>query len=234
MERRIVFLDIDGVLQRPSAKKRFEYCHRDLEKSEMPKIYEYLKGKFGIDFSVYDQYDVAAVYFDWDRTALALLKLVLNLTGAQIVLSSDWRLFGGFQRMKDFFTIHGLEKYFIDITRVDKIYGSKKNTYEIIDEDFKQRTEERYKEKYGKDARIASRSIEILDWLDRNPDVKYWVAIDDMILHGIEENYVESYPSMSVNNAEKCIRMLLPDRKFRKKKSLQKKIKPDKHKSSPA
>ena len=213
MERRIIFLDIDGVLQPSSSQKRFE----EIRKNSMPDLYRFLKNYYGIDFSVYDQYDVAAVYFDWDRTAVSLLKLVLRITGAEIVLSSDWRM-GGFKRMNDFFTIHGLQKYFIDITRVDKSNSWGKKNYEFIDEDFKQRTIERHKKENGEDARMNFRSIEILEWLDRNPDVKYWVAIDDMILHGIEANYVESCPRMNVDDAEKCIRMLLPDRKIRKEK----------------
>ena len=42
---------------------------------------------------------------------------------AQIVLSSDWRI-DGLNRMKDFFAMYGLDKYFIDVT----------NFYSNIDE----------------------------------------------------------------------------------------------------
>ena len=162
MERKIIFLDIDGVLQPYSSQIRFEHCHHlDVEKGKMPKIYERLKYNFDIDFSKYNQYDVAAVYFDWDKTSVSLLRLILKITGAQIVLSSDWRR-EGFDRMKDFFTIHGLEKFYIDNTK----------EHENIDQKFHDDLETQIKKERGEKAFYAYRSIEILDWLHRNPDVK--------------------------------------------------------------
>jgi hypothetical protein len=197
MERKIIFLDIDGVLQPVSSQIRFEHCHMDIEKSSMPKLYKRLEYNFKIDFSKYSQYDVAAVYFDWDKTAVSLLRLVLKITGSQIVLSSDWKM-DGFERMKDFFTIHGLEKYYIDIT---KDYGK-------IDENFIQKVEKQHKETHGEKAYMSHRSVEILEWLHRNPDVKKWVAIDDMNLKGIDSNFVNTLYRFTDENAEQCVKIL--------------------------
>ena len=200
MERKIVFLDIDGVLQPVSSQERFEHInYKDPEQGDMPKLYMRLEYKFNIDFRKYNQYDVAAVYYDWDKTAVELLKLILSITGAQIVLSSDWKM-DGFDRMKDFFTIYGLEKYYIDITK----YTSAKD----FDKAFMEETERKYKEENGPKSFICSRSMEILEWLNRNPDVKKWVAIDDMKLYGIEQNFVNTRYRYTCEDAEKTFRIL--------------------------
>jgi len=199
MERKIIFLDIDGVLQPSGSQERFKHINMrsDRDISVQPEFYRYLKD-LNIDFSQYKDYDVAAVFFDWNKISLVLLRLILKITGAQIVLSSDWRL-GGFNRMKDFFSIHGLETYYIDNTK----------QYDEIDKNFVEKLRAEQKKVRGKDMYLDQRSIEILEWLHRNPDVKKWVAIDDMKLLGIDANFVyvtKSY--FAENEAEKCFRIL--------------------------
>ena len=202
MKRKIVFLDIDGVLQPCSSQERHKYWHDDIEKSKMPELYKRLEYYFKIDFSIYKQYDVAAVYYDWDKMSVTLLKLLLKITNAQIVLSSDWRK-GGFDRMKDFFTIHGLEEFYIDNTK----------DYDEIDKDFIEKVKSQNKKVNGEDAWMEHRSIEILEWLYRNQDVKNWVAIDDMRLKGIESNFVDCWPSIEVEHAEQSYRILMKKEK---------------------
>ena len=199
MERKIVFLDIDGVLQPGHSQNRFDHIHHDEEKSDMPDLYRSLENKFQIDYSKYNQYDVAAVFFDWDKESVNLLKLTLSLTGAKIVLSSDWRR-GGFERMKDFFTIYGLEKYYLDDTKFRK----------DIAQDFIDQAKAKHKEEKGEKAYLDERSIEILEWLSRNPDVKKWVAIDDMSLSGLDRHFVlTGYGHrFGWEDAEKSIRIL--------------------------
>ena len=198
MERKIVFLDIDGVLQKVSSQERFEHINnREPEKDDMPMLYRRLEYQFKIDFKKYNRYDVAAVYYDWHKTSVELLKLTLSLIGAQIVLSSDWRL-EGFERMKDFFTIHGLQNYFVDMTdNEDKIDKT------VVDE-----IRNKCLKEIGKDAYISHRTIEILEWLGRNPDVKKWVAIDDMGLEGLGKHFVRTNYRYTWKEAEKCIRLL--------------------------
>ena len=199
MERKIIFLDIDGVLQPCSSQERFEHIGGAFDMGRpVPEFYKYLED-LNIDFSQYKDYDVAAVYYDWNETAVILLRLILKITGAKIVLSSDWRM-GGFDRMRDFFSIHGLETYYIDNTK----------QYDEIDKEFVEKLQANHKKVHGDAAHLDYRSIEILEWLDRNPDVKKWVAIDDMKLSGIDENfvYIKSYCFME-DEAEKCFRILM-------------------------
>jgi len=103
--------------------------------------------------------------------------------------------------MKDFFTIHGLEKFYIDNTK----------EHEIIDQKFHDDLETQIKKERGGKAFYAYRSIEILDWLHRNPDVKKWVAIDDLTLYGIESNFVHTTYRFTDEDAEKSYRILTND-----------------------
>jgi hypothetical protein len=197
MERKIIFLDIDGVLQPISSQKRFKHIHHEEEKSDMPILYEGLENHLNIDYRKYNQYDVAAVFFDWDKESISLLKLTMSLTGALIVLSSDWRR-DGYDQIKDFLTIHRLEKYYIDNTKIN----------DFIDRAFIEETRAKHEEERGKDSYLDYRSIEILEWLSRNPDVKKWVAIDDMQLSGLDDHFVGTHQRYTWEDAEKAIKIL--------------------------
>ena len=101
---KILFLDIDGVLQSEDAELYF---------SSEPKLIAGLNEKFNIDFSVYPTYTVFNCLYDWNEQAIARLKYILDQTGAGIVASTDWRSPTQPNKMRDLFTIHGLEKYYI-------------------------------------------------------------------------------------------------------------------------
>lgn len=106
---KIVFLDVDKVLQREEAELLF--CNE-------PKLIAGLNKKFNIDYSIYPAYIVYNALYDWDPQAIARIKYVLNETESNIVVSSSWRDKDLPNKMRDLLTIHGLEKYYIGDTPI--------------------------------------------------------------------------------------------------------------------
>jgi hypothetical protein len=200
---KVVFLDIDGVLQHPGMQTRFDYI-RDTEK--LSKAYDDLYEHFEVDYRQYDKYDVMAVYADWPQIGVANLINILESTNAKIVLSSDWRIYRKPTVMYDFFRMHGLHKYYID------------NTIEIK---YDSREERDYINKliplpHGQ--YYDTRVLEILEYLYKYDHITHFVAIDDLDLEeGLNGHFVRTFPIIKGNNAEKAINILnnkLFERKF--------------------
>jgi hypothetical protein len=106
--RRVIFLDIDGVLQRDENRERFN--------NDLFKLREELAAKYkNDDYLKWDRYDLGAVYYDWDVKAVERLKKLCIEVPAEIVLSSDWRRYSPLSRLKDYFRIHDLDRYLTDV-----------------------------------------------------------------------------------------------------------------------
>jgi len=107
--QKVIFLDIDGVIQPITSQKRFRYDLEQLRKdlAEKFKDEEYL---------TLDKYDLGAIYYDWDKEAVSLLKQLCEKTDAKIVISSNWKDFANLSRLKKYFKIHGLGEYVVDVT----------------------------------------------------------------------------------------------------------------------
>lgn len=103
---RVVFLDIDGVLQPHNSFERFKYMNND--------TISYLSNKYNCDYFKYDSYDVCSVYVDWSNDAVERLKYILDYTGSKIIVSSNWRDSKNIYKMRDLFKIKGLDKYWKD------------------------------------------------------------------------------------------------------------------------
>ena len=124
---KIVFLDIDGVLQPYDAENRFYFNDETLV--------EELSKKHNINYHDYSIYDVMAVYYDWDEQAVARLKYILEKTNAKIIISSDWRSEKKPHKMHDLLAIHNLSKYWFADNQVnhDYIPNPKRRALEIKD-----------------------------------------------------------------------------------------------------
>jgi hypothetical protein len=188
MIKKVLFLDIDGVLQPCSSQKRFKHI------DEMDKLYKELYDKYGVDYSPYFKYDVAAVYYDWDKESLQELRRILDTTGAKVVISSDWRVTKPLSCLQHFFKIYDMDDYIVDYTLSWPHYQIPK---EIMNR-------EEYKDIH------ESRCIEILEYLKAHPEIQKWAALDDLPLNNyLKDNAVitSTYKLVAVD-ADKCIEIL--------------------------
>jgi hypothetical protein len=223
--KKVIFLDIDGVLQ-PFTQYRFEHI------KEIPSLCQKLEaechGKYPyskwLGVPGLSLYDIAAVYFDWSHEAVILLKDVLTQTGARIVLSSSWRECRTHLAMEALFAIHGLDGYLDDVTmskmhltsspiirnqqEEDADYQKAKQWGDLINflHDVLA-SEHPLKNKWGH--YISVRTVEILEYLDRHPEIVSYVAVDDMYLEdGMEGHFVNTSYVLKdehAQNMKKCL-----------------------------
>ena len=100
---------------------------------------------------------------DFDKKALTVLNEIIEETGAEIVVSSDWRTFATLEELGTYYTDQGIIKKPIGFT---KLLGQCEQP-----EDFP----------WSRiDDREQSRSLEILQYLKDHPEITHWVAIDDL------------------------------------------------------
>ena len=100
---------------------------------------------------------------DFDEKAVKVLNSILEETGAEIVVSSDWRFHANLDELGDYYVSQGILKKPIAVTH---------RTEDINPELWRVM-------RFRADLELE-RSIEILDWLEKNPQVTHWVAIDDL------------------------------------------------------
>ena len=104
---KVVFLDIDGVLQPLSKKVRVNYINND--------IISLLNNKYHINYNRYDIKDVSRVYYDWDKSAIERLRKILSVTDSKIIISSNWRDENKPNKMHDLLKIHTILSFSISI-----------------------------------------------------------------------------------------------------------------------
>jgi hypothetical protein len=189
MIEKAVFLDIDGALQ-PFTDYRFSH----IKNGDMERVFDELHIRCGVDYRQYFIYDVAAVYYDWAPDAIRELKRILDTTGAKIVLSSAWRDGSTNIRMRDFFRIHDLDGYFYDGTVKIEFPSEVPHYMSALNLDDSMKYE--------------IRTIEILFYLREHPEIRGYVAIDDMKLMGLGEHFVKTNYKLTSELADMCIEIL--------------------------
>ena len=101
-------------------------------------------------------------YFDnFDSGAVDILNSITKETGAEIVISSDWKYWCEIDKMREFYLSQGIVK--IPIWYTNSIVGEH-------------------------DVKIL-RAAEILKYLETNKEITHWVAVDDLFLKGVS-NFV--------------------------------------------
>jgi hypothetical protein len=146
--RNIIFLDIDGVLQPIGKQDRFNH---DMDKLKIQLAAQYQDE----EFLSMDKYDVAAVYYDWDKAAVERLRNLVKAADAEIIISSDWRCFNPFPKINYLFKIYQLDPFVTGKTpqsgksRSDEVaayleHNDDVQNFVILDDNYRTEFEEKY------------------------------------------------------------------------------------------
>jgi len=106
---------------------------------------------------------VHARFDNFDKKAIKILNHILLETGAEYVVSSDWRFHATLEELGDYYISQGVIKKPIAITDMFK---------DIFPSEWAQL---RFRAELE-----LERSMEIQYWLDKHPEVTHWVAVDDL------------------------------------------------------
>jgi len=145
---KVIFLDHDGVICLSNNwgnrfKKQKDWGGRKLSMTTLEMPVEYRFDNF-------------------DEKAVKVLNEILEETGAEIVVSSDWKRWANVQEMGEYYESKGIIKKPIAFT--DSILYDDYNDFpwhRLWDLE-------------------QTRSLEIAQYLGQNPNITHWVAIDDL------------------------------------------------------
>ena len=113
---------------------------------------------------------------NFDKKAIKVLNEILEETGAEIVVSSDWRHHASLEELGEYYLSQGILKAPIGVT---KRLGECDQP-----EDFPWSREWDLEQ---------SRSLEILQYLNDHPEITNWVAIDDLNMGKSGKYYGSSF-----------------------------------------
>ncbi len=143
---KVIFLDHDGVI---CLSQQFGGRYK-----KQAKIRTKLSQNV-MDFPVEARFD------NFDKKAIKVLNSILEETGAEIVVSSDWKNWANVKEMGEYYEEQGIIKKPIDFTSKEHTPPEKQQWHPDWDLE-------------------ATRSLEIQEWLKEHPEVTHWVAIDDL------------------------------------------------------
>lgn len=154
----ILFLDLDGVI-----------CLSNNWGGRAKKWKKYIKlnpGQTSLSLAPVD------VRFDnFDEKAVKILNQILEETGAEIVVSSDWRLHATLEELGEYFLSKGIlkkpiafTKRYIGCDKPDEFEWVRNTMYE------------------------QQRCIEVRQYLTDHPEITHWVCVDDLQL-GEKDTY---------------------------------------------
>ena len=102
---------------------------------------------------------------NFDKKAIEVLNSILEETGAEIVVSSDWQNFATLEELGEYYESQGIIKRPIGVTK------------EMGALEFDDLEEFPWLRQFDLE---QHRSLEILQWLKYHPEVTKWVAVDDL------------------------------------------------------
>lgn len=143
---KVIFLDNDGVIclsnnwgSRDKKARKFIQSGGDNNLKTMP-----------VEFK----------FDNFDKKAVKVLNEILLQTGAEIIISSDWRFHATLQELGEYYISQGIIKNPIGVT-CNSLPGDTKFF------DYSTELEE-------------TRSLEIKEYLKEHPEITHWVAVDDL------------------------------------------------------
>ena len=148
---KVLFLDNDGVIclsnnwgsrSKKRSKYRLENPNSSDSKKEVPVEYR---------------------FDDFDTKAIKVLNEIIEKTGCEIVVSSDWRYHANLEELGYYYMKQGIIKKPIAVTDI-----------------FKDLFPKEWKVFRFRDELELERSMEIGHWLENHPEVTHWVAVDDL------------------------------------------------------
>ena len=151
---KVIFLDHDGVI-----------CLHDNWGSRLKKQKEWGGRRLSMGLN---EIPLEYRFDNFDKKAIEVLNDILEKTGAEIVVSSDWKRWATVEEMGQYYESQGIIKKPIAFT--DSIL------YDTF-EDFP------WQRNFDLE---QTRSLEIAQYLGQNQHITHWVSIDDldMSLHG--------------------------------------------------
>jgi len=154
---KVIFLDNDGVI-----------CLENNWGGRFKK-----RKKHTEEFGPLPDKDMPVEYrFDnFDEKAIKVLNEILEQTGAEIVVSSDWRLYATLEELGDYYESKGIIKRPIGFTEVFHYTNWLEEGFVKDQDEFPWVRSER---------REQERHFEIKRWLRDHPEVTHWAAIDDL------------------------------------------------------
>lgn len=169
---KVIFLDNDGVI-----------CLSDNWGGRFKKARQYMiDNNLGDhDKSIIEETKrpILIRFDDFDKKAVKVLNEILEKTGAEIVVSSDWKLHATVEELGEYYESQGIIKKPIDRTlNMDEFDPDGAGLYA------------------WKGWRGRMRILEIEQYLKDHPEITHWVAVDDINMskqanqeHGLE-NFV--------------------------------------------
>lgn len=151
---KVLFLDNDGVI-----------CLSDNWGTRFKKYKKCTESKTA------EECDTVENNFDnFDEGAIQVLNEILEATGAEIVVSSDWRRHANLEELGDYYTSKRIIKRPIGVTRFiqevdDKLWQKEFRFYARLEQE---------------------REVEIMDWLAHHPEVTQWCAVDDLKMDNLK------------------------------------------------
>ena len=148
---KVLFLDNDGVICLSNnwggrSKKWAKY------RSKNPETSRYI-----------DDAPVEVRFDDFDKKSIKVLNEILEETGTEIVVSSDWKCHANLEELGEYFLSQGILKKPVGVTKLLGQCNQPENYPWSRKWDLEQ-----------------SRSLEILQYLHDHPEITQWVAIDDL------------------------------------------------------